>query len=87
MSPMSFHSLKVQRLSLLQFVSCKKEIKRSLRVTDSFGTNRLDVSVTYTMKCVPAVPVTSSFSSLPDFVTDKSMSRYRARCHAVAKTF
>jgi len=56
-------------------------------MTDSFETNRLDVSVTYTMKCVPAVPVTSSFSSLPDFVTDKSMSRYRARCHAVAKTF
>jgi len=31
-------------------------------VTDSFGTNRLGVSVTYTMKCVPSVPVTTSFS-------------------------
>lgn len=94
-SSMAFRSLTVHKSSLLQFVNCKKEVKRCLRVTDSFGTNHLDVSVTYTIKCVPAcrsvsfrfIPVTSSSSSLPDFVTDKSMSRYRARCHAAAKTF
>lgn len=50
-------------------------------MTDSFRTNHSDVSVTYTMRCVPDVPVGRLF--LPPCQTLSLTNRCRATAHAV----